>query len=426
MTVSRPPSTPISGRRDVWATGSSRPSRDIGSAVDAVADLTAGDQPARVPAGEHADDPALDTPTVAVLPGRRLGFRLVPTLAVIVALWWGQIVIIPLVLSVLVSYALEPFVSRMGSARIARPVAVPLLLIVLVGGTGFGIYSLRTEAVLFIEQLPEAARTVRQVLQPDPREKPGTVAKVQQAAQELERAARAAAGQNAAQVGVTPVRIEEPTFRWSDYLWQGSRGALEFGGQLFVILCLVYYLLVSGDLYKRKLVRIAGPSLSRKKITVQILEEIDRQIERFLLARVFISVIVGVVIWVSFRMLGLREAGIWGLIAAVLFAIPYVGPAVVTIGAAIAGFVQFGSLAMAATAGGTSLAIAAIEGNVLTPWLMGRVGRMNTVAVFMSLLFWGWIWGVWGLLLAVPIMVAAKAVCERIEDLSRYAELLKE
>jgi predicted PurR-regulated permease PerM len=188
----------------------------------------------------------------------------------------------------------------------------------------------------------------------------------------------------------------------------------------------VYYLLVSGDLYKRKLVRIAGPSLSRKKITVQILEEIDRQIERFLLARVFISVIVGVVIWVSFRMLGLREAGIWGLIAAVLFAIPYVGPAVVIIGAAVAGFVQFGSLAMAATAGGTSLAIAAIEGNVLTPWLMGRVGRMNTVAVFMSLLFWGWIWGVWGLLLAVPIMVAAKAVCERIEDLSSYAELLKE
>ena len=81
---------------------------------------------------------------------------------------------------------------------------------------------------------------------------------------------------------------------------------------------------------------------------------------------------------------------------------------------------------MAASAGGLTLAIAAVEGNVLTPWLMGRVGQMNTVAVFVSLLFWGWIWGVWGLLLAVPIMAAAKAVCERIEDLSSYAELLKE
>ena len=386
-------------------------------------DLDVRDEPADVLPGEHADEAASAVP---VLPERRPGIRLVPALAVIVGLWWAQVVLIPLVLSVLVSYALEPFVSRMGSAHIPRPIAVPLLLIALVGGTSFGIYSLRAEAVLFIEQLPEAARTVRLALQPDYREQAGTVAKVQAAAQELEQAATEAAGPKTAPVGVTPVRIEEPNFRWSDYLWQGSRGVLEFGGQLFVIFCLTYYLLASGDLYKRKVVRIVGPSLAQKKITLHILNEIDRQIERFLLARMFISVIVGVVIWIGFRMLGLREAGIWGIVAAVFFAIPYVGPAVVTIGAAVAGFVQFGSMTMAVSAGALTLTVAAIEGNVLTPWLMGRVGQMNTVAVFMSLLFWGWIWGVWGLLLAVPIMAAAKAVCERIEDLSSYAELLKE
>jgi len=179
-------------------------------------------------------------------------------------------------------------------------------------------------------------------------------------------------------------------------------------------------------MHKRKLVRIAGPSLSQKRITVHILAEIDRQIERYLLARLFISVIVGVVIGVAFWMIGLREAGLWELIAAVLFAIPFIGPALVVGGAVVAGFVQYGSLAMAGTAGGLSLAIAAIEGNILTPWLMGRVGQMNTIAVFVSLLFWGWIWGVWGLLLAVPIMAAAKAVCERVEALTPYAELLRE
>jgi predicted PurR-regulated permease PerM len=379
--------------------------------------------PALALPGEHADEAVSAIP---VLPERRPGIRLVPALAVIVGLWWAQVVLIPLVLSVLVSYALEPIVSRMASAHVGRAFAVPLLLAALVGGTGVGIYSLRSEAVQFIEQLPAAARTVRLAIQPDYREQAGTVAKVQAAAQELERAATEAAGPKTAPAGVTPVRIEEPNFRWSDYLWQGSRGAMEFGGQLFVVLCLTYYLLASGDLYKRKVVRIVGPSLSQKKNTLHILDEINRQIERFLLARIFISAIVGVVIWIGFRMLGLREAGIWGIIAAVLFAIPYVGPAVVTIGAAVAGFVQFGSLAMAASAGGLTLAIAAIEGNVLTPWLMGRVGQMNTLAVFVSLLFWGWIWGVWGLLLAVPIMAAAKAVCERIEDLSSYAELLKE
>ena len=361
-----------------------------------------------------------------VTPERRPAIRLVPALAVIVGLWWGQVVLIPLVLSVLVSYALEPFVSRLGSLHIARFLAVPLVLVALLTATGAGIYALQSEAMLFIEQLPEAAHTVRQALRPVRGAQPSTAAKVQQVAQELEQAAKDASGAARAPAGVTSVRIEEPTFKWNDYLWQGSQGTLELAGQLFVVLCLVYYLLASGDLYRRKLVRIVGPTLTRKRVTVQILDEIDRQIERFLLARLLISVIVGIVVWLGFRTLGLREAGVWGLVAAVSFAVPYVGPAAVTIGAAVAGFVQFGSLSMAGAAGGLSLAVAAIEGNVLAPWLMSRAGRMNTVAVFVSLLFWGWIWGVWGLLLAVPIMAAVKAVCERIDDLSGYAELLSE
>ena len=223
-----------------------------------------------------------------VTPERRPAIRLVPALAVIVGLWWGQVVLMPLVLSVLVSYALEPIVNRLGSLHIARPFAVPLLLMALLGGTGFAIYSLRSEAVLFLEQLPEATHTVRQAFQSEHRDQPGAVARVQQAAQELENAAKDAAEPNGASTGITSVRIEEPTFKWNDYLWQGSRGVLEFGGQLFVVLCLVYYLLASGDLYKRKLVRIVGPSLSQKKVTLHILQEIDRQIERFLLARLFI------------------------------------------------------------------------------------------------------------------------------------------
>jgi predicted PurR-regulated permease PerM len=351
--------------------------------------------------------------------------RLVPALLLIVGLWWGQVVLIPLVLSLLISYALEPFVSRLVTLHFPRPLAVLVLLLAVVGGAGFGIYSLRSEAASFIEQLPNAARTVRLALQPTRRDQPGPVAKVQQAARELEKAAADAAGSRVA-AGVTPVRIEEPTFRWSDYFWQGSRGLLQFAGQVFVVLCLVYYLSASGDLYRRKLVRLAGPSLSQKKITVQILEEIDRQIEGYLLARLLISLTVGVVLGIGFWMLGLRQAALWGLGAAVLFAVPYVGPAAVTIGAAVAGFVQFGSLSMAGAAGGLTLTIAAMEGNFLAPWLLSRAGRMNAVAVFVGLLFWGWIWGMWGLLLAVPMMAAAKAVCERIDDLSSYAEWLKE
>ena len=222
---------------------------------------------------------------------------------------------------------------------------------------------------------------------------------------------------------MTSVRIEEPTFRWNTYLWEGCWGSWHSPDSCRHGMPVLPA--ASGDSHKRKLVHIAGPTLAQKRITVEILDEIDRQIGRFLLARLFISIVVGVAVWVGFLALGLREAGIWGLVAGVLFAVPYVGPAVVTFGAGVAGFVQFGTLSMAAAAGGLTLTIAVIEGNVLTPWLMSRANRMNPLAVFVSLLFWGWIWGVWGLLLAVPIMAAAMAVCERVDDLGSYAELLK-
>jgi predicted PurR-regulated permease PerM len=352
-----------------------------------------------------------------------LSTRIVPAVAVVGALWAAQLVLVPIVLSVLISYALEPLVARLVCRVVPRAVAVPALLLALLAAGGGGAYVLRGEAIAFINRLPVAAHTVAQAIREGTGESRGTVSKVQAAARELESAASGATAKPA-QDGVTPVRIEEPTFKWSDWLWQGSYGAIAFAAQMFAVLCLVYYLLAAGDMYKRKIVRIV-PTLSEKKITVEILAEIDRQIERFLLTRVVISVIVGVVIWIAFRLLGIEEAGVWGVLAVVLFAIPFVGPAVVVLAAALAAFVQFGSIGMAAAVGSLCFAIAAVEGNVLTPWLMSRVGEMNTVAVFVSLLFWGWIWGGWGLLLAVPMTAAAKAVCERVPDLSGFAELLK-
>jgi len=361
-------------------------------------------------------------PSAAERSGRP--WRIIATLAVVAALWAGQVLLIPIVLSILISYALEPLVSGLGRWHVPRPLAVPMLLIALIGAGGAGAYTLRGEAVAFVDRLPVAAHTVAQAIQGATRGTPGTVSKVQAAARELELATRGAS-QRRTPDGITAVRIEEPTFKWSDWLWQGSHGAMAFAAQMFAVLCLVYYLLAAGDMYKRKLVRIV-PTFSDKKAAVEILAEVDRQIERFLLARLAISLIVGVAIWISFHLLGVELAGVWGVLSALLFAIPIFGPTVVVIAAAIAAFLQFGSVSTAAGIGGLCVVIAAVEGNVLAPWLMSRVGAMNAVAVFVSLMFWGWLWGAWGLLLAVPITAAAKAVCERIPDLYAFAELLKD
>ena len=361
-------------------------------------------------------------PVVEVESGAALPMRIIAAVALVAALWWGKAVLIPVVLAILISYALEPLVTRLEAWRVPRALGVPVvLLIVLTGGVGV-VYGLRGEAAAFVERLPAGAHVVATAIQRATRGTPGTVTKVQQAAVELENAANAAT--NTKKSGVTAVRIDEPTFRWSNWFWQGWQGALELAAQSFAVLCLVYYLLAAGDLYKRKLVRMV-PTMSDRKVTVGILDEINRQIERFLIMRVVISVVVGAAVWLSFRLLGVEEAGVWGVISVVLYNIPYVGPAAVIAGSTIAAFVQFGTFEMTAVVAGVGVAIGAIEGNVLTPWLMSRAGDMNAGAVFVSLMFWGWIWGVWGFLLAVPIMAAVKAACERIPDFNAAAELLK-
>jgi len=343
-------------------------------------------------------------------------------LMLIVALWWAQTVVIPVVISLLVSYALEPTIARLEFLRLPRAVGVPLVLLLLLFAIGSGIYGLRSEAQALAYRLPEGAHTIAQVVRTKTAGASGPWARMQQAAKELENAA--GTRQARSTDGVQAVRIEEPTFRWSDWFWQGSHGLFAFITQLIVVICLSYYLMISGDAFKRKLVRLVGPSLSDKKRTLEILSEIDRQIGRFIWVRAAISAIVGAAVWLTFRGLNLEDAAVSAVIAGLLFTIPLVGPAIVILGAGTAAVLQTGSIGTALTASGICAAIAAVEGNLLGPWLLGKVGRMNAVAVFVSLLFWGWLWGAWGLVLAVPITAAIKAVCERVEDWNGFAELL--
>ena len=106
--------------------------------------------------------------------------------------------------------------------------------------------------------------------------------------------------------------------------------------------------------------------------------------------------------------------------------IPYFGPVVVTGGTAVIAFLQFGSVEKVLLVAGAALAITSLEGFLLTPWLTSRAARMNAVAMFVGLIFWGWVWDVWGLLLAVPMLMVMKAVCDHVEDLKPIGELLGE
>ena len=334
-----------------------------------------------------------------------------------------QEVLIPFVLAGLVFYALDPMVDFLQRLRVPRVIGAGFALVVVVAATGATAYGLRDEALQVVEELPAVAQRIRATWA-DKTAPPTAIEKVQDAAREIEETAAAASSASATPRGVDRVQIEEPLFRASAYLRWGSIGMITLLGQAALILLLTYFLLVNDELLKRKFVESIGPTLTHKKVTVQILNEIGAQIERFLLVQIFTSVVVAVATGLTLSWIGLQHAWIWGLAAGVLNTVPYLGPLIVTAGLGIIGFVQFGTVSAAAVVAGLAFVITTVEGYWLTPVLMGRVAQINRVAIFAGLLFWSWLWGVPGMLLAVPMMMVAKTVCDRVEDLQPIGTML--
>jgi predicted PurR-regulated permease PerM len=191
-----------------------------------------------------------------------------------------------------------------------------------------------------------------------------------------------------------------------------------------IVLVLVYFLLASGGHFRRKLVQVVGPALSRKKGAVAILEEIDTQVQRYLFAMLLTNTVLAAATWLAFALLGVEQAGVWGVAAGVLHFVPYLGPAVIAVASGVAAFLQFGSVPQALLVAGVSLAIAAAVGLLFMTWLQSRFARVNAAMLFIALLFFGWLWGVWGLLIGAPLVSVIKTVCDRVTSLKPAGDLL--
>lgn len=341
---------------------------------------------------------------------------------------WAKAVFVPILLAVMASYALTPIVDRLQQWRIPRVLGSAVLLTAIVGSLGWTAYRLGDEATALIESLPEVAHKFREVTRAregSSANSVSTMGKVQQAATEFEKATDGGTAiSGTAARGVTKVQIEKAKFNVQDYVVSGTLGAVAFIGQATVVFFLTFFLLASGNTFRRKLVSVAGSSFSEKKLTVQALDEIADQIQRYLLVQVFTSLVVAVATWLAFLLMGVEHAAAWGLVGGVLNFIPYLGSIVFTAASAAMGLMQFGTISAALLMAGVSVALHTLSGYVLTPWLTSRTSRMSAVVVFVGVLAWGWLWGLPGLLLGVPILMAVKAVCDRVDDLKKVGELL--
>ena len=375
----------------------------------------------------HLTTESSDTPT-ADLPSDSRGMAaiIVATVATVFALSSAQKFFIPLVFGLILACTLNPLVRFLERLKIPRLVGTTLVMAALLCGLVAATLSLRTQVEKILDQIPEAGAKLSATLR-DLASQPNPLVKVQEAARKLEQATNQAAnGQTPAQKPPTRVVIDDPKIKLVDWLWTGSLGIFGFLGDTVMLLLLVLFLLLSGDTFKQKLMRISGPSLSERKITIAILDDIDRAIQNYMLTLLVANILLGLLTWVAFRWIGLDNAGAWAVAAGVLHFIPYLGPALTALATGMAAFMQFESVSMAVLVSFSSLAIATLVGVVLVTWMSGKLTKMNTTAVFVALLFWGWLWGVWGLLFAIPIMGMLKVFAERIEDLQPLAELLSE
>lgn len=384
--------------------------QEIETGVDASGEVT---EVVEAPPRAHVDTHSVTLTILAVLAG-------------LYVLHWAQAVFIPLVIGLMINYALSPLVNWMEKWRIPRAIGAAILLLGIVSGIGSVAYSLSDETAGIIETLPEAANKFRRNLNKALGTSDSAMDKVQKAASQLERAATETGTPVPVPRGVTRVQIEKPKLNVQEYLRNGTIGLITAIGVGVMVLFLAYFLLVSGDAFRRKLVKISGSTLSRKKVTVQMLNDITHKIQRYMLVQLFTSTLVGVASWLAFLWIGLENAAVWGIAAGLLNTIPYIGAFIITGGTALVGFLQFGTPGMALMVGGISLVINSLEGYLLTPWLTSRASQMSAVAVFVGVLFWGWLWGPWGLLLGVPILMAIKTVCDHVEDFKPVGELLGE
>ncbi len=356
---------------------------------------------------------------------RSLSLAILAALAVLFTMHWASAVLIPLMLGVMLSYALSPIVARLHRWRVPRAAGAACLLLAIVGGLGWTVYTLSDDATELLESLPEATQKIRQTLRSHRNPSESTIDKVQKAAAQLEQVAAEGGPAPATTArGVTRVRVERPQFDIKDYVWTGTLGLAASIGQATVVLFIAFFLMASGDTFRRKLVKIVGPTFARRKITVQALDEITSQIQRYLLVQLFMSLCVGAVTWMAFLLMGVQHAAVWGAVACVLNFVPYIGSIAFTVASALVGFVQFASVDMAILIAGVSLFIHTLTGHLITPWLTSRTSQMNAVAVFVGVLAFGWLWGLWGLLLGVPVLMMAKAICDRVDDLKPIGELL--
>jgi predicted PurR-regulated permease PerM len=329
-------------------------------------------------------------------------------LALFYTMYFMRSILLPIVLALLLSYLLRPIVRSLARAKIPTPLGAALILIALFISIGSGMSALAAPVAGWLEKAPSGLQELERKFMPMKK----SMTQVAQATGEIEKLATPDSP--------TKTAVEVKRHPITEMLYLRTP---EFIASALLLLILLYFLLAYDGVFVAKLIKLM-PTLSDKKRAVSIAHEIESHISRYLLTVTMINTCLGLAVGTTVGLLGLRNPVMWGVVVAVLNFVPYLGALTGIICMTIGATLSFDSLSYALVFPAVYLLFSTLEGNFVTPWVMGRSLTLNPVIILLSLTFWGWMWGIAGVILAVPILAAFKIFCAHIKPMEPLAEFL--
>ena len=330
-------------------------------------------------------------------------------LGLLYSLYFARDFLLPVVLAFVLSFLLAPAVRWMDRLRIPQIISAGLIVAGLVGLNAYGVYLLATPAQQWLQKAPSSFNTVRRKLQA----LLAPVQKAQQTTAQIEKMTTLNKEKD-----VTTVEIKKPGL--GEFFFTGTQSFLVGAG---VTVVLLYFLLASGDLFLLKLVKVL-PTLDDKKRAVEICREVERNISTYLWTITVVNAGLGLAVGLAMFALGMPNPSLWGAMAAVFNYVPYLGPTTGVISLGMASVLTFDDPLKIFLPPAAYFLLVVIEGNFVTPLALGRSLALNPVVIFIWLIFWAWVWGVPGAVLAVPLLAILKIVCDHLKPFSALGEFL--
>lgn len=358
-----------------------------------------------------AEAAGTDAPLSPLRPRSSRALVVLATLATGYTLWLAQDVVLPILLAMFFALIGNPIIRGLRRLHVPRLLGATLVLLGGLAGTAALGYQLAQPAAEWARQVPKELSQ----LAPKLREMSKPVHAANEAAANI---ARATEGGDGKPVRVVRTEVNDP--------YKSLTATPRLLTSLLAVVLLTFFFMIYGENLQRNAISLL-PSRQQKRVTVEIMQSIEREISRYVLTITVINGVVGLALAGALYLLQvpLAEALLWGTMAAVLNFAPYIGPLMGIIIMLLMGFVAFDEAWMSLLPAGIYLALHTVEGQILTPVILGRQMRLSPLVLIIALMAFGSLWGIVGLLLAVPLLVCVKIVLSRIEGLEGWSRLLE-